>query len=1647
MPSIKIFLNKNNKNSLKKVMAFFIFFVFITGIIFSAVYIPHTLAQGNSDVAGINNLETTGLKKVDDLKVVIMKIVRIVLGFLGIVAIILIIYGGFLWMTSEGSEDKIKIARKILINTVIGLIIILSAFTIVHFVLKSILEEGKITNESIILTPPPYEGGVFGSSFVIKWMSPGDEEKDVPLCRMIQVGFSNKLKVDTVDKNNVLISIKDGKKDGEICSLNKDCASGKCEANKCFGETVSGTFRVAEDVFQFKAAKDFEENAVYQVEITTNVKSKNNVAISSLDSKRKWIFATGNMTDTTPPQVRNVYPTNNATNVCLAAPVETVFSEPMDAISLMNKDALSINPTIVAGFSHNVESANILIANPNETYEKNKKYIPLLNSNIIADSCGNFLDGNGNGTAEKSPTDDFAPLPVDTDPNWSFTTGTQEYCKPEISSITSSGYYDGSEVIITGNYFTLTGKVIFNNQVYSDLNCFNTEFYPNAPCVLSWSNSQIKLKVPAGGFSNGATNGGVYVEIGENISNIKDFIVASPHINWISPEMGGKGQYVTLSGVNFGSIKGIIYLVKKNNHTEKMEALFPCDDSWTDNQIIIKIPETITLGEYYLQIKTSNDHYSNINDFIVNNNPIGPGVCSAVPNCGVVGTEVVLSGEKFGTSTNGKVYFGDKQATTITSWSETQIKVKAPTGIRQGGSAIKIKIGTIESNGISFTSPCDSKACDSDITTASCEVGACSENETCNASSCICESLDTKDETACRDSQGNSGILCSYVCISGITECSEEGEKCSTQASCQNPACATGLRCNNSCICQSILGSSCQRNLDCNPKLVSVPGQTWDGGFEENISGWNMTGQKNSYVRLETVEAFGGGKAIHIHQDPNQNYLGKCNKATCENLLNNGCTWISSTKQCKFYNGDSVKGWNGPVYYSENETLNWGNTNRVMWLKLTYNTVPLKLEIGKTYTYSFYYKGHSSGKLNMNLSYDLGWVRQCAEENYYNGYFCNKTTNNPGFGQCLEEPGLCCINNPYQKKCYTAIGLGSVSEGNYSEWTKFNKDFVYTQEMAETLNSSGMLQNEIGMTMGYNSTGSLGTDLYIDNVQLEEGNLSSDLTCCNNTCRRINQCRIYLPQIDSISPENGKVINPITTYVTIRGKNFGITQGTNKILFGNSEASLACQSWSDTEIIVIAPFGIRGTVPIKITTNQGNSNTKNFIVNDTMHSSICSLSPNHGKIDDKVIISGINFGDSQMNDGYKSQIFFNSIEAEVNSWSNEKIEIVVPNGITIANPKVKVILKWEQMPQGMSSNEVTFYMNPFITEITPDKGPIDSYVTIRGGNFGNMVGEITFNGIKANLASCANVWSNTEIVVLAPSATVGPVVAKVTLPNGEKIESNNDKKFTYNNEPIAPGICLETKKGSVGDSVIIKGNKFGETQNNGEGVTFNQVNAEVFLKDPDDWTNYQIDTKVPQTSSGDVVVTKIVQHNTGKKECTGGVYVAGLCVGGTEKSIMENVILKSNPVWFEIKKSVCGNNTKEGTEICDGGDLDKKECSDLESAGTGLKCKTDCSGFDISQCKVADHCINKTKDLDEVGIDCGGKDCSNCIIPSIETYNPTNKEKGVCINREPFVVFNQIIDKESLNATNIFLKKGDVLVSGTISYIDENNKTTVVFSP
>ena len=72
-----------------------------------------------------------------DLKTTVLNIVRLVLSLMTLIAVVLVIYGGFVWLTAAGNEDNVEKAKRIISAAVIGLIIILLAWAVVIFVART----------------------------------------------------------------------------------------------------------------------------------------------------------------------------------------------------------------------------------------------------------------------------------------------------------------------------------------------------------------------------------------------------------------------------------------------------------------------------------------------------------------------------------------------------------------------------------------------------------------------------------------------------------------------------------------------------------------------------------------------------------------------------------------------------------------------------------------------------------------------------------------------------------------------------------------------------------------------------------------------------------------------------------------------------------------------------------------------------------------------------------------------------------------------------------------------------------------------------------------------------------------------------------------------------------------------------------------------------------------------------------------------------------------------------------------------------------------------------------------------------------------------------------------------------------------------
>ena len=75
-----------------------------------------------------------------DIRETVGSIIKAFMGLLGIVAVVIILLGGFKWMMSQGESAKVDDAKKLMMSGVIGLAIILTSYAIATFVIDALVK-------------------------------------------------------------------------------------------------------------------------------------------------------------------------------------------------------------------------------------------------------------------------------------------------------------------------------------------------------------------------------------------------------------------------------------------------------------------------------------------------------------------------------------------------------------------------------------------------------------------------------------------------------------------------------------------------------------------------------------------------------------------------------------------------------------------------------------------------------------------------------------------------------------------------------------------------------------------------------------------------------------------------------------------------------------------------------------------------------------------------------------------------------------------------------------------------------------------------------------------------------------------------------------------------------------------------------------------------------------------------------------------------------------------------------------------------------------------------------------------------------------------------------------------------------------------
>ncbi len=79
-----------------------------------------------------------------DVRVILGRVIRGFLSVVGSIALLMVVYGGVLWLTSAGNSDRIKKGKDVLVWAVLGLGVIFSAYAITNALLNA-LTTGSVT--------------------------------------------------------------------------------------------------------------------------------------------------------------------------------------------------------------------------------------------------------------------------------------------------------------------------------------------------------------------------------------------------------------------------------------------------------------------------------------------------------------------------------------------------------------------------------------------------------------------------------------------------------------------------------------------------------------------------------------------------------------------------------------------------------------------------------------------------------------------------------------------------------------------------------------------------------------------------------------------------------------------------------------------------------------------------------------------------------------------------------------------------------------------------------------------------------------------------------------------------------------------------------------------------------------------------------------------------------------------------------------------------------------------------------------------------------------------------------------------------------------------------------------------------------------
>lgn len=299
---------------------------------------------------GLEALRSVGFSATDP-RILIARIIRVALSLLGLVAIIIILYGGFLWMTARGDSKQIETAKKVLQNGLIGLVIIFTSYTIVSFIFAQFLGLRGLNPFAPLDTRPrpPCENCIDLGGGIIEDHYPERNATGVPRDIAVSITFKEAVRVVAAGEDNeetsfIANAVPKGQPfQGNPCPV-RWCGELNADVFALQGQrTPDGDLEDVTDLQVYTAdAKSFtliptaplgSENGStrHVATVTTELRKANGDAALVLGDY-EWQFTVSNVLDLVPPSIERITPAEGTT-----APTNSViqidFTEPVNPVA------------------------------------------------------------------------------------------------------------------------------------------------------------------------------------------------------------------------------------------------------------------------------------------------------------------------------------------------------------------------------------------------------------------------------------------------------------------------------------------------------------------------------------------------------------------------------------------------------------------------------------------------------------------------------------------------------------------------------------------------------------------------------------------------------------------------------------------------------------------------------------------------------------------------------------------------------------------------------------------------------------------------------------------------------------------------------------------------------------------------------------------------------------------------------------------------------------------------------------------------------------------------------------------------------------------------------------------------------------------